>query len=75
MGILANVSNLNPGQFKTADPLERTRPLSRYGTEHPVDKALWLKDELTRVKGKITAGKSKPHEVLAGVAAAQGRGK
>jgi hypothetical protein len=71
MGIVGNDENLNPGQFPH---VTSTHPLSRYGTEHPVDKALWHIDRAKEIKEKLKSKKVRPHEVLAGVAAAQGRG-
>ena len=81
MGLTAGKFNLNSGQLGqflggTTDPTERTAPLSRYGTHHPVDKALWLKDRAAEVGKKFTtAKKAKPQEVLNTVSAAQGRGR
>jgi hypothetical protein len=71
MGILADNTNLNPGQFPH---VTSTHPLSRYGTEHPVDKVLWGVDRAKEIHAKLKSKKVKPHEVLAGVSAAQGRG-
>lgn len=79
MGLTAGKFNLNPGQFlgggtSSTDPTERTAPLSRYGTHHPIDKALWKVDRGKEIVGKIKGTKKAPGEVLASVSAAQGRG-
>lgn len=81
MGLTAGKFNLNPGQFlgggtSSTDPTERAAPLSRYGTHHPVDKALWKVDRAKEIGAKLKGDKPKagPHAVLAGVSAAQGRG-
>lgn len=71
MGILADEKNMNPDQFPH---VESVHPLSRYGTEHPIDKALWGMDRVKEIGSKLKSKKTKPHEVLAGVSAAQGRG-
>lgn len=73
MGILGNLS----GQFSSAvspskptDPYERHAPLSRYGTTHSVDKALWKYDRAKEIH-KALKTKAAPHEVLSNVAAIQ----
>jgi hypothetical protein len=73
MGLLGDLKNLNPGQFPGMgnDPQERHAPLSRYGTNHPVDKALWKVDRVKEIRGKMKSKKVAPHEVLGSVAASQ----
>lgn len=79
MGMLGDIkTGLSVGQFKSqggsTDPLERHAPLSRYGTTHPVDKALWKYDRVKEVAGKVKKPMSRAkhaESVLVGAVSAQ----
>lgn len=70
MGMLGDVKTGLSTQFTkfgefgsggTSDRLERHAPLSRYGTNHPVDKALWKVDRAREVASKIKTKKGPSH--------------